>query len=614
MFRCGFVVLVAVLVGTLGCASGNECTNCEANAREASRPEPDPIPPAPSVEPEPVAEPEPEPASPEPEAQVEPYGSCFAGAQACRHGDTPHCLLDDAKDPTMGFCTSNCGSTQECPRAPFGGTAAPNCLSLDETGGKCVLDCLYGQSCPADMVCLPFGVCGYVTDEAENPYDRCDRCPEASVGCLETALGEVCLPPCTDECPAARAGDAFRACIDVEGQFGCALACDLFRDCPVGMVCTQVGYLSLCLWPSADPCAALDCGRDADCAVLGGQPVCVCEADLAPDEERDCVDPCSLLECHPTARCEAQGSRPRCVCDPPEVMTANGRCEELPAVDPCDPNPCQGAASRCVVRDGAAQCECPDPGDTPPECDDSECTANHTGGDAYEPNDCPEDATVVGAGDASLGLSRVDADFGPELDDVDRYRLLEQVGWYWILLEAPLSICDLPFAELPPTAPFGGFRYGLQARADDWIDWACRYDSALMGQTAYSIGAVHFVTGPDLPSAFGDEDEDEFEPFLEPTRRSVADRFEMGSDVDSFAFEAELPLTLEFTGQRAVLTIEAHDVEGAPLLGFSVECGFALEPAPCAQLYGTGPATVRISVRESEQAEQRELDAWHLGW
>jgi hypothetical protein len=88
----------------------------------------------------------------------------------------------------------------------------------------------------------------------------------------------------------------------------------------------------------------------------------------------------------------------------------------------------------------------------------------------------------------------------------------------------------------------------------------------------------------------------------------------MGNDVDVFAFAAELPLAFQYTGQRAGLTIEAWDSEGESITSLAVECGFALEPTPCAQFDGSGDAVVTVSLRESDGAEQRELDAWQLSW
>jgi hypothetical protein len=340
----------------------------------------------------------------------------------------------------------------------------------------------------------------------------------------------------------------------------------------------------------------------------------VCEDDLVLDVSGNCVDACDLISCHPTARCQEQGAYASCVCDLPEVMTNAGRCELPPPTYPCEPNPCQSPTSRCVVRDGEVECECPNPGDQPPDCS-SGCSANHFDGDELEPNDCPEDATLITTGTA---LTRVDADFGPELDDVDRFSLVEQNGWYWVLLQAPVAVCELDFATLPASEPFAGCGFGVQLDADENVeDWVCRYDGALADQVAYSLAIIHFPSEGDLPEIQDDGEMQEPETSMSLALvegRSIANRFDEGDDVDTFAFAAELPVSLSFTGQRAALSIEVFDAEGMPLSNLSVECGFSLEASPCADIQGSGDATVRIQARESEQAEQRELDAWRLDW
>jgi hypothetical protein len=105
-----------------------------------------------------------------------------------------------------------------------------------------------------------------------------------------------------------------------------------------------------------------------------------------------------------------------------------------------------------------------------------------------------------------------------------------------------------------------------------------------------------------------------FTTTLDAAARSVADRFERSDDIDTFTFAAELPVVLEFTGQRAIVQLEARDAMGAELSAMSGECRFSLEPSPCLYVDGTGPATVRVVLGESGQATQRELDAWRIGW
>jgi hypothetical protein len=475
------------------------------------------------------------------------------------------------------------------------------------------------------MVCLPFGVCGYVTPDAEDPYDECRRCDDDSSECLEASLGEVCLPECGDECPAARSGNAQRICVESEGRFGCALRCDGGLSCPDGMACVPYGFQSLCVWPYDDPCEELECGSDAHCELRGGQPLCVCDDDRVPDGYGNCVDPCSL--CPPGARCETGGGYPQCVCDPPAVINM-GRCE-VPVTDPCVPNPCQAPASNCVVADGDPMCTCPNPDEVPPDCTEG-CTATHYDGDEFEPNDCPEDTTLVDVLGMGGAQTRLEPDIGPELGDVDRFRLAPAGGIYWVLLEAPAPLCSLGMLPLPATAPFGGFAFGAQLpAAESSFDWVCSYDDALGGQTSYALGVLHFPVGDDLPDLLGGagmatEGMDPeavggpgsgMSPPLVPGR-SISDRFDDmdgAPDVDAFAFVAELPITVRFTGQSAVLAIEVI-ADGMLALEQSVDCGFSLEPVPCAELDGADYVTVIIHAQQSPVAEQEELDAWRLDW
>jgi hypothetical protein len=595
-----------VLATALACASNEDCTNCESNRRAAGSGLPQP-----STEPTESPEPEPAPDVP-PIPSAEPYANCLDGTLVCQHGAAPHCLVDDVDASTMAFCSSDCGSTQECPRAPSVSGATPECLTLDGVRGECVLDCLEGKTCPEGMVCLPFGVCGFVTEDAENPYGTCDVCSEGAVGCLSNTLGEACLPHC-DGCPSPRNGGVLPTCGQVDGQWGCVLQCDGVEPCPDGMVCTPAGVLSLCLWPHEDPCNQVECGPGQVCQIVASQPGCVCQPGLLPNQAGECVDPCDLLQCDPSAHCERQGLYAYCECDSGEYLDQDLRCVPLPE-DPCDPNPCQEPTTRCVLSEYGASCECPDPDTFPPTCA-AGCVL-HYDGDAYEPNDCPENSTRVGAGEAALGPSRVEADFGPELGDVDLYRLAQQPGLYWVLLESTAAVCDLDFVALPEGGEFGGFTFGVQLRADQQPAWACRYREELAEAVAYSLGVLYFPVYGDLPDEVGPlpmgSTSNEANPPL-PGGFEVADEFGGHDDVDVFVVRVELPGALSFTGQRATINVEVYE-DDEQSTAPDVECGFSLDPERCLDVAGDGPATLIVRVRQAESASQGELDAWRIGW
>src|SRR5690606_5042329 len=143
-----------------------DCTNCQAVKSAQVTPEPEP-----DAQAEATDRPGPQPNTPPPPsaASALPYANCLEDTGPCQHGSSPQCLVDDADHPTMGFCSSECVSAQDCPRSPAPSGALPSCLSLDRERGACVLDCSLGAPCPEGMVCLPFGVCGFVSEEALDP-------------------------------------------------------------------------------------------------------------------------------------------------------------------------------------------------------------------------------------------------------------------------------------------------------------------------------------------------------------------------------------------------------------------------------------------------------------
>jgi hypothetical protein len=266
-----------------------------------------------------------------------------------------------------------------------------------------------------------------------------------------------------------------------------------------------------------------------------------------------------------------------------------------------------------------ATCTCPDPTTTPPDCEQV-CNATHFDGDEFEPNDCPEDATAIGAGDAGLGISRVNADLGPTNSDVDLYRLTEQPGYYWVLLESQFMLCDLDFTPLPEQAEFGGFAYGIQLRAEQQGDsFLCARQNADPSMT-YSLGILRFATGNDLPPSI-ELGVTQPQPLLGPdaptglaTQFAIADRFEGGQDVDAFLVDVSLPLTMLHSGQSANVSVEVFDNIGQVISQQQGECAFGLEPTSCFQIEGTGPGVASVTLQESNSATQSELDAWWMGF
>ncbi len=91
-------------------------------------------------------------------ADGEPFGDCFNnGISICGLEGT--CLSDDADDPTVSVCTSECTVVGDCPAAPPGGTASVSCEDVTAEGGnECVIDCSVG-TCPTGMTCFNSQLC-----------------------------------------------------------------------------------------------------------------------------------------------------------------------------------------------------------------------------------------------------------------------------------------------------------------------------------------------------------------------------------------------------------------------------------------------------------------------
>jgi hypothetical protein len=185
---------------------------------------------------------------------------------------------------------------------------------------------------------------------------------------------------------------------------------------------------------------------------------------------------------------------------------------------------------------------------------------------------------------------------------------------YWVLLEATTPVCGLGFVALPEDGAFGGFGFGVQFRADDQgPPFTCRYDDALDDVTQYSLSVLHFSVGADFPPYVDSSFLPLAGPVAMPGYFGVHDRFDGPNDVDSFAFQAELPASLLFTGQHAAMSVEVLAENGPSAPPLTTECGFTLEPTTCLDVYGDGPATLIVTLSQSTGAQQSELDAWRIG-
>ena len=158
---------------------------------------------------------------------------------------------------------------------------------------------------------------------------------------------------------------------------------------------------------ASSPCEGVVCGPGR-CVEPDGRAACECEpdhhaegltcvADLAPPR-----DPCTLNPCQQPGRtqCANVEGKAVCGCDPGLEPQPDGACVKPNA---CEPNPCTTPnKTDCTVSNGQAVCACvsgyvpegdacqPEPAVT--------CAAQHTTGDAFEPDECPALARPVGAG------------------------------------------------------------------------------------------------------------------------------------------------------------------------------------------------------------------------
>ncbi|MFP2904736.1 hypothetical protein ACLESD_06705 [Pyxidicoccus sp. 3LFB2] len=148
----------------------------------------------------------------------------------------------------------------------------------------------------------------------------------------------------------------------------------------------------------------------------------------APDPlEEACRD----VTCNP-GRCVLTSDGPACLCDPGHHADGLACVADPPPPDPdpCEPNPCtEPHRTVCTVQGEAAQCGC-DAGYlwqngqcvvlTRPTC----AAEPWPGGDAFEPDDCPERALI----DFPMGMPQTGRTLAPA-GDVDWYRLPVRAGF-----------------------------------------------------------------------------------------------------------------------------------------------------------------------------------------
>ena len=250
--------------------------------------------------------------------------------------------------------------------------------------------------------------------------------------CDEPPVGPVCSPnPCTTGHRTVCAdvgGQAICLCVEGyhdDGSGSCAqvangpcesdpcaephrTVCAVIQEVPV-CLCEE-GYVESgdeCVLQPAGPCSPNPCDEPnrTVCRPSGDAAVCSCDEGFH-DEDGACVseDPCTPNPCageHQTV-CTTDGAEAVCGCDE-GFHEAGQSCQPN---DPCTESPCvEPNRGVCTNDGGSAVCDC-DPGYVEnPESgacelpEDPTCSNSHTTGDAYEPNECPPEATPITAGE-----------------------------------------------------------------------------------------------------------------------------------------------------------------------------------------------------------------------
>ncbi len=160
-----------------------------------------------------------------------------------------------------------------------------------------------------------------------------------------------------------------------------------------------IGLLACCQGNKSpeEPCAGVSCSDHGACAVLDGEPVCLCDEGYDA-EGLECVEaplsPCSGVNCSDHGICEVRDGEPWCVCYEHFHNEGGTSCvpdDEGPCHGMTDGMPCDDGRY-CTVNDACAGGACT--GSTNP-CDDGEsCTADacNEADDACEHKPAPDGA------------------------------------------------------------------------------------------------------------------------------------------------------------------------------------------------------------------------------
>nr|CAI5820430.1 unnamed protein product [Callosobruchus analis] len=125
-------------------------------------------------------------------------------------------------------------------------------------------------------------------------------------------------------------------------------------------------------------CTASTCGRNAQCSIVGGRPVCSClrghsgdpltnciraecldNSDCAGHKTcsaGNCIDPC-IGVCGANANCETRNHVPICSCPAGFTGDPFTGCRRFDPEELCHPSPC-GTNTNCEVRNGVPTCTC----------------------------------------------------------------------------------------------------------------------------------------------------------------------------------------------------------------------------------------------------------------
>ena len=342
--------------------------------------------------------------------------------------------------------------------------------------------------------------------------------------------------------------------------------------------------------------------------------ICSCDPGFIDNGSGACVssNPCAPNPCTAPGKgvCTAQGMTAVCSCNVGTQDDGTGTCR---STTPCTPNPCTATNQTvCTANGFGFTCGC-DVGTVQvgSRCVLSGCAAQHSTGDALEPNECASQAATLPLAAAGLALNLSAVTIAPTSGDVDFYAIPGAPSHvYWALLDADASMCTT--ATVPvPTAVSPAVRFAGQVSAS--TTFSCVRNSSQVTLPSYRVGVLDF----DL------SDGDYSNSLPAPTvlavgKRRATNTVNNSSDtLDVFSFTATGNTTLTHVGQSIFVRVFVRDPATNVLLASATaSCLQRLQSSACVNLTisGTVKVVVEVGYEPIYAVDSPSLTAWTMGW